>query len=91
MVTVLADNSKVNTSGKIEEFGVIRHTDVFMCGVSALAFHAMNTWSLDGTRLPSFVSDFDLKTHGKFGYREWWEWVVFRGNSYTKPMAYDSE
>ncbi|KAE8221172.1 hypothetical protein CF319_g5424 [Tilletia indica] len=85
-----ADNSKTNQQGRLDEFAVARHQDPLRCGVSSLAMRALWSLQLGNQERLSFEPDFSSQKHGKFGFREWWEWKVFRGRhaAATKEMSY---
>ncbi|KAE8179903.1 hypothetical protein CF336_g9476, partial [Tilletia laevis] len=74
-----ADNSKTNQNGRLDEFAVARHSDPLRCAVAAIAMQALWSMQLGNVSRPPFEPNFKSNKHGKYGHKEWWEWVIFRG------------
>lgn len=90
MLATLADNAKHNQHGRIDEFGVIRHREVELCGYGALALLFFAYFHILGKSPPSFVPDFSDPGYGEFGRREWYSWHVFFTKDPTNGMSYES-
>ena len=91
VLATLADNAKHNQHGRIDENGAIRHRDVELCPIGALAMKFFAYFHILSKGPPGFVPDFDSTEHGEFGYREWYDHFVFWGEDVKKEMSYDSK
>jgi hypothetical protein len=91
VLAALADNAKHNQNGRIDENGAIRHRDVELCPVGALAMKFFAYFHILGKELPNFAPDFNNTEFGEYGCREWYDLFVFWGEDPKKEMSYDSE
>ena len=91
VLAALADNAKHNQHGRVDEHGVIRHRQVELCAVGALAFMFFGHFHVLDCSPPNFAPDFANKQYGEYGHREWYSHHVFYAGSATKEMSYNSE
>ncbi|KAK4704972.1 hypothetical protein P7C70_g1233, partial [Phenoliferia sp. Uapishka_3] len=100
LFVIASDNSKTNTTGRVDQTGVWRHKDPALCGVGTTA---TQLWFCDEHLKfprPDFAPDFSEAAKadgfGKFGRRPWYERVLNTGKTTAglsvqnqcKPMAY---
>ncbi|KAN0080020.1 hypothetical protein V8E55_009586 [Tylopilus felleus] len=90
VLAALADNAKHNQHGRVDEHGVIRHHQVELCAVGALALMFFGHFHVLDRPPPSFAPDFANKQYGEYGHREWYSNYVFYAGSTTKEMSYDN-
>ena len=92
---VLADNSKHNSNGRVDETGMIRHRDVELCPIGALGLHLFAVYHLQDSDRPNFAPDFSdiakSEGYGQYGKREWYCFKVFPGADPCTAMVYNSE
>lgn len=55
----IMSNGKTNQNGRIEYCGLLRHKDVMLCGMNALAVYLFWRWEQSGEAFPSFKSNAD--------------------------------
>lgn len=90
-MTILADNSKVNQTGRIDEHGAIRHREPELCAVGAIGFLLFGLFHILKRPVPSFAPDFSAPGYGRYGRREWYEYHLFSSpKTPTVPMTYES-
>ena len=75
----------------MDEHGVIRHHQVELYAVGALAFMFFGHFHVLDHLPSNFAPNFANKQHGKYGHQEWYSHYVFYARSTTKEMLYDSE
>ena len=90
VLTVLADNTKHNQHGRVDEHGAIRHRHVELCPVRAIALLFFTHFYILHRPLPDFAPDFMRKDCGEYGYREWYHHFIFYAGTPSKEMLYDS-
>ncbi|KAE8217405.1 hypothetical protein CF319_g8499 [Tilletia indica] len=90
LLALRADNSKTNQHGRLDEFAIARHRDPLHCSVGGMAMQALWSLQLGNQERPSFEPNFNSQKHGRYGFREWWAWKVFRGRhaAATQEMSY---
>jgi hypothetical protein len=91
VLAALADNAKHNQTGRVDEHGAIRHAQVELCPVGALACLFFAHFHILGCAPPNFAPDFSNKDYGEYGHRKWYEYHVFYTSCPTKEMTYESE
>lgn len=52
-------NGKTNQNGRIEYAGVLRHRDIRLCSISAMANYFVWRWEQSGEEFPSFRNNKD--------------------------------
>lgn len=88
----LVDQSKTNTSGRVDEHGAFRHRHVELCAVGALAILYWVHFHVLGKRPPIFAPDYADKNFGEFGRRQWYDIYVFPSSQGDDiQMLYKSE
>lgn len=92
-MAILADNAKHNQTGLTDEHGAIRHREVELCPVGAVAMVLWATYHVRGHPTPDFVPDFADPMFGEFGRRDWYQHRLFftSTGSPTDLMQYKSE
>jgi len=91
ILAVLADNAKYNKDRQVDEHGALRHRNVNLCPVGALAIMFFTYFHIYSCPVPSFEPDFTNLAYGEYGHRSWYENYVFSGEKVNKPMSYDSK
>jgi hypothetical protein len=86
----LADNAKHNKDGRVDEHGALRHQEVNLCPVGAIAMMFFTYFHALSLPVPRFEPDFMNVNYGEYGYRPWYEYYVFSGEKVDKQMSYDS-
>ncbi|KAI0088513.1 hypothetical protein BDY19DRAFT_906536 [Irpex rosettiformis] len=92
VLAMMSLNAKHNQHGRLDEHGVMRHLNVQVCAVGALAFlfwamfHVMDFSSTEAELQP----DFTATDCGPFGLHEWYSYYVFFGNNRKVKMTYDN-
>ena len=86
----MADNAKHNKDGRVDEHGALRHRNVNLCPVGALAMMFFAYFHVLSLPVPQFEPDFTNTNYGEYGYRLWYEYYVFSGEKVDKQMSYDS-
>ncbi|CAD6887701.1 unnamed protein product [Tilletia controversa] len=79
LLALRADNSKTNQQGRLDKFALARHRDSLRCGVGSVAMQALWSLQLGNQERLFFEPNFSSQKHGKFGFREWWDWKIFAG------------
>jgi hypothetical protein len=90
VLAALADNAKHNKDGRVDEHGALRHRNVNLCPVGALAMMFFAYFHVLSRPVPCFEPDFMNPDYGEYGYRLWYEYYVFSGEKVNKSMSYDS-
>jgi len=92
VLAALADNGKQNQTGRVDEYGALRHRIPELCGVGALAALFFAHFHILSRPVPDFAPDFTTSENGD---RPWYLYHVFypaaRGGTPEQPMRYDSE
>lgn len=86
-----SDNAKTNQNGRTDEFGALRHAQVELCAIGALALHMFGQFHIQCIPVPDFTPDLSDRKFGEYGRRDWYQNHVFYASSITKEMAYDSK
>ena len=55
----IMNNGKTNQNGRIEYNGMLRHKDLLLCGMSALAIYFFWRWEQSGEQFPKFENNKD--------------------------------
>ncbi|KAF7369757.1 hypothetical protein MVEN_00307500 [Mycena venus] len=76
-LTLIADNSKQNQSGRVDEHGAFRHLCVELCPVGAIGFLFFAHFHIINSPVPNFSVDFTDPDYGDYGRREWYELFTF--------------
>ncbi|KAK7048472.1 hypothetical protein R3P38DRAFT_2687704 [Favolaschia claudopus] len=76
-LTLIADNSKHNQSGRVDEHGAFRHFVVELCPVGAIGLLFFAHFHVINSPVPNFEVDFSDPGYGDFGRREWYELFTF--------------
>ncbi|KAJ7774075.1 hypothetical protein B0H16DRAFT_1450877 [Mycena metata] len=76
-LTLIADGSKVNTTGRVDEHGAFRHLCVELCPIGAIGFLFFTHFHIINSPVPDFSVDFDNADYGEYGRREWYELYAF--------------
>ncbi|CAK5262885.1 unnamed protein product [Mycena citricolor] len=84
---ILSDNAKTNQTGRLDEFGVLRHRHVEMCGIGALALHFFAHFHILNNLPPVFAPQFE-KGCGEYGKRDWYSYHVFFTVNPMNEMTY---
>ncbi|KAK7024129.1 hypothetical protein R3P38DRAFT_3270510 [Favolaschia claudopus] len=88
-LTLIADNSKQNQSGRVDEHGAFRHFLVELCPVGALGLLFFAHFHVNNSPVPNFDVDFSDLKYGDFGKREWYELFTFSSSKDCKQeMSY---
>ena len=87
----LADNTKHNQHGWVDEHGVIRHCHPGLCTIGALALMFFSHFHILNYVPPIFAPEFTNKHYGEYGHREWYSHYIFSAGSMKKEMLYDSK
>ncbi|KAK7008468.1 hypothetical protein R3P38DRAFT_3210716 [Favolaschia claudopus] len=88
-LTLIADNSKQNQSGRVDEHGAFRHFVVELCPVGAIGFLFFALFHVINSPVPNFEVDFSDPAYGDFGKREWYELFTFSSSKDCKQeMSY---
>jgi hypothetical protein len=74
----------------VDEHGALRHRNVHLCPVGALAIMFFTYFHVLSRSVPSFEPDFMNLDYGEYGHRPWYEYFVFFGERVNKSMSYDS-
>lgn len=74
----------------MDEHGALRHRNVNLCPVGALAMMFFAYFHVLSLPVPQFEPDFTNTNYGEYGYRLWYEYYVFSGEKVDKQMSYDS-
>lgn len=102
MVVIISNQGKTNQNGRQDQTAFTRHADVNLCAVGALGFLLWFTEHVlevpEATYVPDFSNEAGTAGYGKYGYREWYQRVLFPGKISTsptqadlqRPMAYSS-
>jgi hypothetical protein len=90
VLAALADNAKHNKDGRVDEHGALRHRDVNLCPVGAIAVMFFTYFHILSLPVPRFEPDFTNANYGEYGHRPWYEYYVFSGEKVDKQMSYDS-
>lgn len=75
----------------MDEIGTIRHSNVEVCAVGALAMLFFAHFHIQHASPPTFAPDFDCPKYGEYGHRPWYDFRVFCGEDPNKDMSYDSK
>lgn len=94
----MANQSKTNVTGRVDEHGIFRHRIPELCGVSGIGFYLFSYFHILKKPTPVFSPDFDDPDHSEFGRCDWYRLVLFPGKGKpgentmegTSPMAYNS-
>ncbi|KAK7049043.1 hypothetical protein R3P38DRAFT_3345932 [Favolaschia claudopus] len=76
-LTLIADNSKQNQSGRVDEHGAFRHFVVELCPVGAIGLLFFALFHVINSPVPNFEVNFSDPAYGDFGKREWYELFTF--------------
>lgn len=96
----MADQSKTNVTGRVDEHGIFRHRIPELCGFSGIGFYLFSTFHILKAERPSFAPDFNDPHHSEFGRRDWYRLPLFPGkrkqghdgiDEPPEAMSYDSE
>ncbi|KAF9232053.1 hypothetical protein BU15DRAFT_67816 [Melanogaster broomeanus] len=90
VLAALADNAKHNQVGRVEENGALRHRDVKVCAVGAIAMLFFAHFHIINQPVPSFEPDFETQDFGEYGFREWYSYHVFWTKSVSEQMSYEN-
>lgn len=87
----MATNAKHNQHGRLDEHGIMRHSDVQVCAVGALAFLLWATFHVTNftPAADEFTSNFASTNSGPFGERRWYAYHVFFGTKPEVKMTYE--
>lgn len=102
----MADQSKTNVTGRVDEHGIFRHRIPELCGFAGIGFYFFSYFHILKKPIPTFAPDFDDPNHSEFGRRDWYKLLLFPGKAKlakdseevepeatidgTSPMTYDS-
>jgi hypothetical protein len=90
-LTLIADNSKANQTGRVDEHGAFRHRLVELCPVGAIGFMFFAHFHVANSPVPDFSVDFSDTNYGDYGKREWYQLYAFSSQKDCKTeMAYSS-
>ncbi|PPR01349.1 hypothetical protein CVT26_015407 [Gymnopilus dilepis] len=78
-LVILADQSKTNSTGRIDEHGLFRHRHVELCGFGAIGFHFFSHFHIEKKAPPSFTPDFEDSEFSENGRRDWYGVHLFSG------------
>ncbi|KAJ7165925.1 hypothetical protein C8R46DRAFT_1219700 [Mycena filopes] len=76
-LTLIADSSKSNTTGRVDEHGAFRHLCVELCPIGALELLFFAYFHIINSPVPNFSVDFEHPDYGEYGRREWYELFTF--------------
>ncbi|KAF7330285.1 hypothetical protein MVEN_02466400 [Mycena venus] len=86
-----ADQSKVNTNGRVDEHGAFRHINVALCPIGAIAFFFFSHFHIIEAPVPNFAPNYDNPNYGDYGHRQWYELFLFSSTKdCTKEMVYQT-
>ena len=89
---LLRDQGKHIQDGRVEEHAALRHRDVELCCVGAMALYLFALFHITGSPRPVFAPDFSSTEAGEFGRREWYALYVFPGrDGKDTQMSYQRE
>ncbi|KAJ7885959.1 hypothetical protein B0H14DRAFT_3431588 [Mycena olivaceomarginata] len=66
-LTLIADNSKANQTGRVDEHGAFRHRLVELCPVGAIGFMFFAHFHVANSPVPDFSVDFSDTNYGDYG------------------------
>ncbi|KAK7013279.1 hypothetical protein R3P38DRAFT_3207375 [Favolaschia claudopus] len=86
-----ADQSKVNTDGHVDEHGALRHVNVVVCPIGAIALYFFVHFHVIGAPAPDFTPQFDEPGYGEYGKRDWYGLHIFStAKDCTREMSYQA-
>ncbi|KAJ7025973.1 hypothetical protein C8F04DRAFT_1191008 [Mycena alexandri] len=65
-LTLIADSSKVNTTGRVDEHGAFRHLCVELCPIGAIGLLFFAHFHVINSPVPDFSTDFDHPDYGEY-------------------------
>jgi hypothetical protein len=88
---LIADGSKQNQTGRVDEHGAFRHLCVELCPVGAIALFFFAHFHIINAAVPDFSINFSDPGYGEYGKREWYELFTFSSSKdCKKEMQYAS-
>lgn len=99
----MADQSKTNVTGRVDEHGIFRHRIPELCGFAGIGFYLFSQFHILGSDKPNFAPDFDDPNCTEYGRRDWYKLFLFPGKGKQngsdsssivdsmEPMSYDSK
>ncbi|PPR01886.1 hypothetical protein CVT24_001355 [Panaeolus cyanescens] len=90
-LTIISTKSKTNTTGRVDLHTSFRHWNVNICSISALAFYLFSEYHVMNKSSPDFTPDFENPEATEYGYREWYDLVLFHpADSPKTPMTLEN-
>jgi hypothetical protein len=90
-LTLIADQSKQNQTGRVDEHGAFRHIFVELCPIGAIGFLFFTHFHVINAAVPDFSIDFSDSGYGEYGRRLWYELYTFStAKDCTREMQYAS-
>src|ERR1700761_8150163 len=90
-LTLIADQSKVNQNGRVDEHGAFRHRITQLCPVGSIAFFFFAHFHVLNASIPDFCIDFSDPEYGEYRKREWYQLFLFStSKDCTREMQYAS-
>ena len=93
----MANQSKTNVTGRVDEHGIFRHRIPELCGFGGIGLLLFSHFHILQKPKPQFELDFNDAGHSEFGRRDWYTIFLFPGKPKTAkevdgsiPMTYDS-
>lgn len=93
----MANQSKTNVTGHVDEHGIFRHRIPELCGFGGIGFLLFSYFHILQKPKPQFEPDFSDPSHSEFGRRDWYTIFLFPGKPKTPEevdgstsMTYDS-
>ena len=74
----MANQSKTNVTGRVDEHGLFRHRIPELCGFGGIGFYLFGYFHILGKRI-SFAPDFDDPKYSDYGRRDWYKFYLFPG------------
>lgn len=93
MLGIMAYNAKHNQYGCLDEHEVLRHSDVELCAMGALAFLFFSIFHVAGLN-PSahwFMPDLNSRNFREYGRRPWYNHHIFFSTKPEVGLTYEGE
>ena len=74
---MLANNAKHNQHGRVDEHGVMRHRQVELCPVGAMALLFFTHFHRNSVPAPDFEPQFDQPEYSEYGHQAWYNNYLF--------------
>ncbi|OBZ74698.1 hypothetical protein A0H81_05426 [Grifola frondosa] len=90
VLAALADNTKHNQNGHLNEHGALQHYHIDVCPIGSIAFLYFSIFHILSLPPPDFVPDFTDSNYGQYSHHGWYKNHIFFMRAPEKAMSYDT-